>query len=84
MDWNVRVVEFDPSAPKPAPGEPPPSRARYVAYSKRVRADSHSAAVRMRQWHIDHDTWVPDDAVRDDPALRPDVSEIQRVERRVK
>jgi hypothetical protein len=84
LDWYVRVVEFDPTAPKVEPGEPPPERRRYAAYSRRIRADSRNAAERMRQWHIDHDTWLPSNAVRDVPALTANVSEIQRVERRVK
>lgn len=84
LDWYVRLVEFDPHAPKPQDGEPVPMRVRYLNHAVRRMASSLGEIRTMHEWHLTHDGWLPAGAVRDDPALMPNVSEIQRVEQRVK
>lgn len=77
LDWYQRVVEPDPNAPRPEPGETMPTRARRQHYARRVEAATAAQANAIRTWHTQHDTWVPADALLDDAGHAPDVSDVQ-------
>jgi hypothetical protein len=77
LDWYELITEPDPWAPRSEPGEPQPTRQRYLHYGRRLTASSVTTAERIRHWHETHDSWIPAYACGfDNPLFAPNVSEV--------
>lgn len=74
LDWIEVVVEPDPTAPANDDGTVP-THERNLHCARSVGATSQRAAERIRDWHLQNDSWIPKGARRD-AGFAPNVSDI--------